>query len=387
MNHSKRIAFLVHNLEGGGIQRVVINLLNALAKREDVLLDLVVCSAKVKKFDDLISETVRLIDLDTEIEFRTKSLIRIIPAISNYLKQEKPDILLSHLPYINGLTWLGKIISGFKDVKLIFVEHCLLAHNVFEQESSSSKSKNKWQILPNLLPRLIRWIYPQVNTLVTVSQGMAGYLERELKMKQNSVKVIYNPVIDESLFSQSKLPLDHPWFESDDPPVILAVGRLSAQKDYPTLLRAFASLRANRQVRLIILGDGSLRHQLEALINELGIETDVLLPGFVQTPYAYMSRSAVLVLSSVWEGLPTVLIEALACGCQVVSTQCPHGPDEILQSGEYGWLVPMGDIPALTDSIKQALDSPIDPDILRRRAQDFTIDRAVAEYLALMGLE
>src|SRR5262249_43075680 len=146
----------------------------------------------------------------------------------------------------------------------------------------------------------------------------------------------------------------HPWFRPSAPPVVLGAGRLHAQKDFPTLLRAFAQVRAKREARLMILGEAKCaeyRTELMALAAQLGIADDVMLPGFVANPFAYMARAAVFVLSSAWEGLPTVLIEALASGCPVVSTACPSGPREILENGKYGPLVPVGDDTALANAI------------------------------------
>ena len=188
--------------------------------------------------------------------------------------------------------------------------------------------------------------------------------------------------------------VSHPWLAAAGPPVILGVGRLSEQKDFPTLLRAFARVRQQRPARLIILG-GSNKHEeksaerkasLRALAASLGIGDDVDLPGFVQNPIAFMSRAAVFVLSSRCEGLPGALIQAMACGCQVVSTNCPTGPAEILDNGRYGGLVPIGDDIAMAFEIEQALAAPLSADLLRRRAADFSVDQAVNRYLeALFG--
>jgi len=392
MTQPKKIAFLLHSLEGGGLQRVVINLLKLLVKREDIVLDLVVACA-TGPYLEQVPAGVRVIDLDTPIEFRSKSLIRLVPSIVHYLRQEKPDFLLSHLPYVNLLTVIAKAVAGIP-VYLVLVEHTLLFPKMILSESSPAKiekklllnNQNQWQLLSTLMPIMMRWLYPQADAVVTVSRGMARELETDLKLKPNSVQVIYNPVIDESLLLKSNSLLDHPWFQPNQPPVLLAVGRLAVQKDYPTLLHAFARFREQRLVRLLILGDGELRSQLEALVHELGLEADVLLPGFAQNPYAYMSRAAALVLSSVWETLSMVLVEAMACGCQVISTECPHGPDEVLEQGKYGWLVPVGDVPALAAAMQQALDSPRNPDDLRRRAQEFGIEQAVSAYLKILGL-
>jgi glycosyltransferase involved in cell wall biosynthesis len=163
--------------------------------------------------------------------------------------------------------------------------------------------------------------------------------------------------------------------------VILSVGRLSAEKDYPTLLRAFALLQNQVPARLILLGEGGQRAGLERLASELGIGATVSLPGFVRNPFAYMARARVFVLSSLFEGFGNVLVEALACGCQVVSTHCPGGPGEILDRGRYGRLVPVGDHAALARAILEAIAEPMDTEALRRRADDFSVERAARRHL------
>ena len=169
------------------------------------------------------------------------------------------------------------------------------------------------------------------------------------------IEVIYNPVMRPELQEKAQAPLDHPWFKPGGPPVVLAVGSLSVQKDFPTLIQAFAQVRQARPARLLILGEGTERPALEALIRQLDLEQDVSLAGFVTNPYAYMAQASLFVLSSRWEGLPGVLIEALCCGTPVISTDCPSGPREILRKEEYGQLVPVGDVPALARAIEKTL--------------------------------
>lgn len=233
------------------------------------------------------------------------------------------------------------------------------------------------------MPWLMRWVYPWADSVVAVSQGVADDLVRTLGIDATRVKVIYNPVVDETLFDKAKQPLEHPWFKQGEPPVVLAVGRLTEQKDFETLIRAFAVVRAKRVVRLLILGEGELRFQLETLVNQLGLKDDVALPGFVANPFGYMARASVFVLSSRWEGLPTVLLEAMACGAQVVSTDCPSGPREILEDGKWGLLVPVENVSTLAQAITLKLDEFEGPDV-KRRAMDFGADQAVQKYFRLM---
>lgn len=165
--------------------------------------------------------------------------------------------------------------------------------------------------------------------------------------------------------------------------VLVTAGRFVAEKDFPTLLRAFAILRARRPLGLLILGDGDLRTQLVELANDLGISRDIAMPGFAGNPFAYLARGDVFVLSSISEGLPTVLVEAMACGTPVVSTDCQSGPAEILDGGRYGPLVPVGDAEALAAAIESELDHPTDADMLKARARQFSGEAAATAYLAL----
>ncbi len=161
----------------------------------------------------------------------------------------------------------------------------------------------------------------------------------------------------------------------------MSAGRLEPQKDHATLLRAFALVRKERPARLVIFGEGQERSRLESLCRELGVDGDVDLPGFADNTCAAMSRAALYVLSSRFEGLPNALIEALACGCPAVATDCPSGPAEILASGRYGLLVPPGNPQALAGAMATALDQAWDRAALRRRGAEFSLDASLAQYL------
>jgi glycosyltransferase involved in cell wall biosynthesis len=220
---------------------------------------------------------------------------------------------------------------------------------------------------------------------------VADDLAAHFGIPRDRITVVHNPVVSGSLKEKAAAPVDHPWLASGAPPVVLSAGRLHPTKDYPTLIRSFARLRQVREARLLILGSGKndeetarRRAELIELAAELGVSEDVDLPGFVPNPLPYMARAAVFVLSSLWEGFGNVLVEALACGCPVVSTDCPSGPAEILDHGRYGRLVPVGDDSAMAEAIAATLKSPPDRDVLRARGALFTVDRAVDAYLDLL---
>jgi glycosyltransferase involved in cell wall biosynthesis len=233
-----------------------------------------------------------------------------------------------------------------------------------------------------LSPWAIKAFYPLADVVSAVSQGVLDDLSEISSRAVRNGHVIYNPVVSDELMEASRQEVSHPWFEEEsNVPVLLGVGRMDPQKNFVLLVRAFAKLNHHCEARLVILGDGNERGKLKALVRELGVEDKVDFIGFKDNPYKYMANASLFVLSSNFEGLPTVLIEALACGCPVVSTDCPSGPHEILEGGKWGRLVPVGDEEALAEAMQEALSEPHDPDRLRQRAMDFTADRVVDDYL------
>ena len=203
-------------------------------------------------------------------------------------------------------------------------------------------------------------------------------------MARDRIHTIHNPVVSTDLDCKARESPKHPWFDDRPCPVILAIGRMKKVKDFSTLLRAFARLLDRRPARLIVLGEGRLRPSLLSLARELGIAEQVDFPGFQENPYAFLAKADLFVLSSRHEALPTVLIEAMACGCPVVSTDCPYGPREILEDGRLGPLVPVGDPEALAEAMARVLDEPPSQDLLRERASFFSVERAVERYEQLL---
>jgi glycosyltransferase involved in cell wall biosynthesis len=200
------------------------------------------------------------------------------------------------------------------------------------------------------------------------------------------VVVIRNPVVTPAVDVLSREPVLHPWFRQTAIPVIMGAGRLTAQKDFPLLIRAVARVRKQRPCRLVILGQGELRGELEALAESLGIGSEVWLAGHVANPLAFMAKASVFVLSSIWEGSPNVLTEALAVGTPAVATDCPSGPREILGGGEFGPLVPVGDLPALADAILATLNNPLPATVLRRAVAEYSSHTSARRYLEVLHL-
>jgi glycosyltransferase involved in cell wall biosynthesis len=231
---------------------------------------------------------------------------------------------------------------------------------------------------------LIHWLYPYADRIVAVSEGVANDLAVFARLPRNRIHTIYNPFDIERIQVHARAPLDHPWFAPGQPPVVLGVGRLSVQKDFSTLLRAFARLRTKRAARLMILGEGELRSELEGLSHSLGLTAnEFFMPGFVSNPYAYYARCGVFVLSSRWEGLPGVLIEAMAAGAQVVATDCKSGSSEILENGKWGQLVPVGDYAAMADALNITLCEDHKFDV-RTRAAYFDVDSSIDAFLSYL---
>jgi glycosyltransferase involved in cell wall biosynthesis len=234
------------------------------------------------------------------------------------------------------------------------------------------------------LPFLYRRFLRQADAIVAVSRGVARELDDICRLDAGAARVIYNGVVDERFAARAREPVVHPWFDGRSK-VLIAVGRMVAQKDHATLIRAFARVAARRDLRLVILGDGPLRGELSSLAAALGVADRVDMPGFVDNPLPLISRAAALALASRFEGFGNVLVEALACGVQAVSADCPYGPSEILESGRFGRLAPVGDPEALAEAMRLALDAPIDADLLRSRAAAFSTQACASAYLSLFA--
>jgi glycosyltransferase involved in cell wall biosynthesis len=363
-----RIAFFLPDLAGGGAERVCVNLADGFVAR-GLDVDFVLAKAEGPLLKALPAG-VKVVDLSVN-----RTLAAVLP-LASYLRRERPYALIAAPDHANLVAIWAKLF-GRSATRVVITHH----------NHPSLAIRNSPKLQEKMYPLLMRIFHRWAFGLVAVSHGLADDLSRLTGILRAEISVIHNPVVSDVLEKLKTAPVDHPWFETGMPPVVLAVGRLTGQKDYSTLLKAFASLRGRRPLKLIILGEGEERPRLQSLIQELGIRKDVDMPGFVGNPYAFMTRSGVFVLSSAWEGFGNVLVEALACGTQVVSTDCPSGPSEILENGKYGRLVPVGDVPSLAKAIEESLDQPMEIEILKSRAAVFSVDTAVEDYLKLMGLK
>lgn len=362
----KKIALYIPSMNGGGAERVMLALANGLAEK-DILVDLVLNKVDGSYLKDA-SEKINIVSLDS-----SRALLSILP-LAKYLRKEKPDAILSAMNYVNIVTVMAHLASG-SNTKVIVSEH----NNLTESKKELSFIKGR------ILTSLMSWAYRKANGIVAVSNGVADALTNELKIDRNKITTIYNPIFSEDLIKRSQELILHPWINKTAPPLILGVGRLDPQKDFKTLIHAFKQVLEKKDCNLIILGEGELRPELEKLIKSLNLDDNVQLPGFVDNPYAWMSHADLFVLSSIREGFGNVIVEAMACGTPIVSTDCPSGPSEILEKGLWGDLVPPGNADLLAQAIINTVDNPIQKDITTR-AKFFSADKAVNHYLDIFQL-
>lgn len=351
------IAFFIPSMRGGGAERMFVNMANEFSKK-NFRVDLVIAQ-KEGPYLKYISNGINIIDLQSPRIM--KSLFPLI----RFIKDEKPDILLSTIRHVNMISILAGMLSN-TNVKLIV------------RQAIHTKR------YPNKIKSLIeRYLLNKANIIIAISKGVKDSLIETFKIPEYKIQVIYNPIYNSSIIEKSKEVVKHPFFDGKNK-IVLAAGRLTIQKDFPTLIKAFNMIKTDI-TRLVILGEGKYRNELEDLIKELGLEEHVSLPGFADNPYAYMAKADVFVLSSKIEGFANVLVEAMACGTTVISTDCPSGPSEILDGGKYGKLVPAGNIERLAEAINEAISNPSKKEILINRAKMFSVEKSIEEYLKLFA--
>jgi glycosyltransferase involved in cell wall biosynthesis len=363
----KKISVLSPSLRGGGIERQLLLLSDEL-RRRGLDVDLVVVNTANTAYAP--DSSAQLVDL------KAARISRGLVPLVNYLRRTRPQVMISAETPVNVLALLARMITGIPK-RLVVSERIHLSSAV----AHATRPQDYWR------PLLIRCLYPFADQVVAVSKGVAADLTASAGLKAAAIRPLYNMFDISHILAESQCDPALPWLGRDASPVIITAGRLSPQKDQHTLIRAFAILRSRRPCRLLILGTGPEQPGLQELARELHVEDDILMAGFVANPFACVARAAVFVLSSAWEGLPGVLIEALACGTPVVSTDCPSGPSEILENGKYGALTPVGDAQALAEAISSMLEHPLPGEVLRRRAMDFSIERIIPQYLEVLQVE
>jgi glycosyltransferase involved in cell wall biosynthesis len=361
------IALLLPSLAGGGAERMTINLARGLAECGHRV-DLVLGQAS-GPYRSLVPDGVRSVDLN-----RRQMLTALGPLIG-YLRRERPRALIAAMNHASIVALWATRLAGTETPVFAGVRSHL-----------SVEARRSNLLGDRLMPLLARTFFPGAKAVIAVSDGVADDLRDRVGLDPNLIRVIDNPVVTPEIAALAAEQPPHPWLIEPALPVILGAGRLTAQKDFATLIRAFAQARKACSARLVIIGEGPERATLEALIRSLGLADAVALPGFQTNPFAWMRAADLFVLSSAWEGLPGVLIQAMACGTPVVSTDCPSGPREILCAGEaaLGPLVPVGDSAGLAQAILSTLSEPPPVDSLRRRAADFSMHTVATQYLELL---
>jgi glycosyltransferase involved in cell wall biosynthesis len=359
-----KISLCLANVGGGGAERVSANLARGFADR-GYAVEMVLFQATGVNLA-LLPPAVRVVDL------HVRNAIRGILPLRRYLRAARPTFLISALDHVNISALCARRLTRVKTRVIATV------HSTHSQ-------------IP-LLPHdrkyfLMRWAmkmtYPSADAIVCVSKCVAHDLQEVFHFPREKVRYLYNPVMTRDILEKAEETVNHPWLGDMSRPLILGIGNLRPEKDYVTLIKAFALLRQKCNCRLLILGEGAERSALEQLIHRLKLTQDVQMPGFAENPYAYLKRCSLFVLSSAREALPTVLIEALGLGVPVVSTDCLCGPREILQGGKYGRMVPVNDPPALAEAMEATLQQPHRP-AGREAVRPFTMDSAVNAYLEMM---
>jgi Glycosyltransferase len=366
MNQKKlKISLAMPSFNGGGAQRVMINVAKGLRDR-GYEVEFVVLNASGPMRGDVPPE-VAVVSLE-------KAHARgALMAARRYLREKNPDLMITNLPHISALMRAAATVANYRKPIVPVL------HNTFSIQFNRAKGLRRWVVKKSAC-----YVLKRAPLVVAVSQGVKDDAVEHAGLAPERCEVIYNPVINADVLEMGRQPFDHPWLgQEGEAPVLCAVGRLTHQKDYPTLLKAFRSVKQARQAKLLILGEGELRGSLGELVDRLGLGDAVDLLGFLGNPHACVTKCRGLVLSSRWEGLGNVLIEALAVGTPVASTDCPSGPKEILENGKWGYLAKPGDENDLAAAMMQLIDDPKPvpgPEVLKK----YTIDHAVSRYVEVV---
>ncbi|MEM1168441.1 MAG: glycosyltransferase [Cyanobacteria bacterium P01_H01_bin.35] len=346
MNQRKTdLAIYLRTFFDCGVDRIILNLTKSFVEK-DLKIDLVLNRASKSSMLKELPPEVELVDL--KADGFSKYFLKLI----KYLREKRPKTLFSAGHTSAEVAIIAKLLA-LVPTRVVVSERSNLSFETQTGNPLGNRFKSR------LIPLGVRLLYPFANGIITVSNGVAQDLAMTAKLPLESIETIYNPTITPKVLKASQESLEHPWFAPGQPPVILGVGRLEPQKDFPTLIHAFAKVRQTQAAKLVILGSGGEEKKLLSLVDELDLKEDVAMLGFAKNPYVYMAKSAVLVMSSAWEGLPNVLIEAMAVGIPVVSTNCPSGPEEILDNGKYGELVPVGDSETMAQAILRVLSGDV----------------------------
>ncbi|ASP29969.1 glycosyl transferase [Qipengyuania flava] len=357
----EHIAIFVPSLRGGGAERVMLNLANSLAQR-GYRVDLVVAQAE-GPYLSMVDTEVTLIDLSA-----SRVAWALLP-LRRYLREQCPDTMLSALSHANLIAIFARKLANVP-TKLAISERSALP-----ERPAGIKGR--------AMRFLMKQFYPEADNIICVSEGIERELRGYLAGSDEKILTIHNPVDFDLIDAQRNASVPHHWLQSRKHLIILTAGRLVKAKDFATLLKAFAMIHKSCEAKLIVMGQGPEETNLRALASKLGVSHEVDFVGFQDNPFAWMAQCDLFVLSSIREGFPNALIQAMACGARVVSTDCRTGPDEILESGRWGMLAPVGDATVLSEVMLASL-SESNPPNTRSRAKDFKSDKIIDRYESVL---
>lgn len=361
----QRISIYTPLLTGRGSSRTVLQLARGFIDRE-FNVDLVLANAEGELKGEIPSEA-RVIDFDIDTQYPIT--LTALPKMVEYLRSDPPPVLIS--------TTGGANVVPLVADRLVGANTQIIAKGGVESKRERIKNGD-WRGL--FMSTLVGWTYRWADKVVMGERNSADKFLQTAPEIRDMLHIIHQPVITDEILSKSHKPIEHQWLDSDEVPVVLAVQRLEEPKDTETLIRAFSRLRNQRDVRLVILGEGDKRPELESLITELELEDSVSMPGFVNNPYKYLRNADLFVLSSKKETLPNALIEAMACGCPVVATDSPPGGvSEILEGGKWGELVPVSSPEAMAAAMQRELCNRVEG--IEDRANHYSLDRTIDLYL------
>jgi len=352
----------IPSLGGGGAERVFVQLANGLATKVKTV-DLVVVNGE-GHYRQFVSGNVNVVDLGKSSTFAS------LFALRKFIKDRSPSVVLSTMTNANVVLLLATLFLR-RPPAIIIRETIVLSENLSRVPGLKAKT----------LIFFAQLLYPMADAVVSLSKGVAADLERKIANLKRAVKVIYNPGPSEQEFSVDGQPSEQFLRSKESGFVFVALGRLHEQKDYPTLIKAFAKIRKEVRCSLWIFGDGEDRAMLERLVHQLGMDGDVFMPGFVKDPYPYLKSADVFVMSSSYEGGPSSMLQAMACGCKIVSTDAPYGPAEFLENGQQGRLVPVGDATAFANAVLSSLNEPLNHASRAHSMRRFDPQYIVGEYL------
>ena len=366
-----KVLFFISSLEGGGAERVMVDLLRNIDRGRIEPTLVLLYPYEDSPYRQYLPEDIRVIGVTRKTESLPSKLLQVLSFMKTVYK-EKPQVILSMLSHNNIMAILSGLLFG---IRVIACEHNTLSEVI--------KTKEGRRILGVPASLLVKIFYRFAAKFIAVSEGVRSNLISDFGMRSEKVQTIYNPIDLSRINSLIPDSPEHPFFR-DRKPIVIALGRLIPGKGFDILLKAFSRVISEIDARLLILGEGPQRAYLENMIRDLGVTGKVSLAGFQKNPYTFLAHSDIFVLSSQHEGLPMAILEAMACGIPVISTDCRSGPREILQNGQCGILVPVNNETALADAITRLLkDREQREEFSKRgkeRMKDFTVNEIVRQY-------